>query len=337
MSRTNPPPSPVLEAARARAEARRAKDWATADRLRADIEAAGWRVVDRGESFALEPAHPPDLESDVGLRYGRSDSVPSRLDAPPTATATIVMVVGDRARGVDAVASVEASLLPALALAPAGVEAVVVADGLADEALDALRDLAAAPDRDRERRLEVIATSAPLGQAAALNAGIRRAGGATVVALDPSIEPESDIVTPLIAALEDPSVAIAGPFGLATADLRRFEEVVAIGSSVDAAAIEGYLMAFRRADASARGPLDEHFRFYRNLDIWWSLVLRDEGPGAAPRRAAVVPGLELRRGEPRAWSVTPAAERERRSKRNFYRVLERFRTRLDLAVEPSPG
>ena len=36
-------------------------------------------------------------------------------------------------------------------------------------------------------------------------------------------------------------------------------------------------MAFRRADAAARGPLDERFRFYRNLDIWWSLVLRDEG------------------------------------------------------------
>ena len=45
-------------------------------------------------------------------------------------------------------------------------------------------------------------------------------------------------------------------------------------------AIEGYAMAFRRADAAERGPLDEHFRFYRNLDIWWSLVLRDEGEDA---------------------------------------------------------
>ena len=36
-------------------------------------------------------------------------------------------------------------------------------------------------------------------------------------------------------------------------------------------------MAFRRLDAAARGPVDEAFRFYRNLDIWWSLVLRDAG------------------------------------------------------------
>ena len=40
-------------------------------------------------------------------------------------------------------------------------------------------------------------------------------------------------------------------------------------------------MAFRRADYVARGPLDEHFAFYRNLDIWWSLVLRDQDEDAA--------------------------------------------------------
>ena len=49
-------------------------------------------------------------------------------------------------------------------------------------------------------------------------------------------------------------------------------------------------MAFRRADAAARGPLDERFRFYRNLDIWWSLVLRDEGEGEPPRRAVALAG-----------------------------------------------
>ncbi len=136
-------------------------------------------------------------------------------------------------------------------------------------------------------------------------------------------------------ALDDPTIAIVGPFGLGSADLRRFEEVVAPSTgAADAAAIQGYLMAFRRADAVARGPLDEGFRFYRNLDIWWSLVLRDEGEDATPRRALVVPGLPLSRGEPRSWTATPPAERDRLSKRNFYRVLDRFRTRLDLAVAP---
>ena len=56
-------------------------------------------------------------------------------------------------------------------------------------------------------------------------------------------------------------------------DLRQFEEPPA--GTTDVVAIEGYAQAFRRADYVARGPLDEHFAFYRNLDIWWSLVLRD--------------------------------------------------------------
>ena len=45
-----------------------------------------------------------------------------------------------------------------------------------------------------------------------------------------------------------------------------------------------------------------------------------------------VPELPLTRGEPRAWTETPAAERDRLSKRNFYRILDRFRSRMDLAA-----
>jgi hypothetical protein len=60
-------------------------------------------------------------------------------------------------------------------------------------------------------------------------------------------------------------------------------------------------------------------------------VLRDEGEDRPPRKAQVVPGLPLQRGEPHAWTATPPAARDRLSKRNFYRVLDRFRTRMDLA------
>jgi hypothetical protein len=34
------------------------------------------------------------------------------------------------------------------------------------------------------------------------------------------------------------------------------------------------------------------------------------------------------------WASTPPSERERLSKRNYYRFLERFRGRVDLLVEP---
>ena len=96
-------------------------------------------------------------------------------------------------------------------------------------------------------------------------------------------------------------------------------------------------MAFRRDDCAARGPLDERFRFYRNLDIWWSLVLRDEGEGTAPRRAVARRRLPADRHEHRGWTSLPEAERDRLSKRNFYRIIDRFGWRRDLLVGGDEG
>jgi cysteinyl-tRNA synthetase len=308
-------PQEILAAAHERSAARVARDWETADRLRAEIEAAGWRVIDAGTDFRLELAHAPDLEAAGRVRYGRSMAVPSRLDEAPQGLATVVLVAtGDGAGVARAVTGLRAG-------APSGTSIVVV-----DDASDV--GASGAGVADPEESVEVVSTSARLGRGAAWNIGIRRASAPTVILLDASIEPTGDVVSPLVAALDDRAVAVAGAFGLVTDDLRRFREVEA----GPAAAIEGYLLAFRRADASARGPIDERFEFYRNLDIWWSLVLRDEGADATPRRALVVPGLPLIRHEHRAWERTPPPERERLSKRNFYRVLDRFGTRQDLAV-----
>jgi hypothetical protein len=318
------PPAEVEDAARRRSDARVARDWDTADRLRGQIEAAGWRVVDAGTSFRLEPASPADVEVGGEIRYGRSDAVPSRLDEPASGTATVVIVASPETT--ETIAALESIR----AVAPSGVDAVVVADGLSNAAIAGLHEViapATARPGDSDVPAELIRTSEALGYAAALNIGIRRSRTAIVIALDPSIVPTGDVVTPLARALDDPSVAIAGAFGLRSDNLRQFEETLA-GPAV---AVQGYLMAFRRADAAERGPLDEGFRFYRNLDIWWSLVLRDAGEGATPRRAIVVPDLPLRRGEPHAWRTAPAPVRDRLSKRNFYRVLDRFRTRLDLS------
>jgi cysteinyl-tRNA synthetase len=321
-------PEEVRAAARRRSEARAARDWATADALREEIEAAGWRVIDAGTDYRLEPAHPSDEEVGGEIRYGRSDAVPSRLEEPATCVATVIVVVeADDPAATGAISAAARHL-------PEDADLVVVADGVGDALVGGISDLLAAAPLEASRH-EVVRTSAPLGRAAALNTGVRRSRGPIVIALDPSIDVTGDVVAPLIAALEDRSVAVAGPFGLVSSDLRRFEEVAPMSDRpTDVAAVQGYLMAFRRQDAALRGPLDEAFRFYRNLDIWWSLVLRDEGEREASRRAVAVPDLPLIRREPWAWTSTPEGERERLSKRNFYRLLDRFRTRLDLAVPP---
>jgi cysteinyl-tRNA synthetase len=302
----------VLSAAHARAAARAARDWPAADRLRAEIEAAGWKVVDRGTDFALEPARPPTVEEAGVVRYGSSEAVPSRLDEPATGLATVVVVAtdwpDDVARAVGALG----------AHAGDGVSIVVVADGPSAEQDEALANV--------DPTVEVVRTSERLGSGAAWAIGVRRASAPVVIVLDASVEPTGDIVSPLVRALDAPSVAVAGGFGIVSSDLRRFEDAPA----GDVTAVEGYLLAFRRADAVARGPIDERFRFYRNLDIWWSLVLRDEGEGRTPRRAVALE-LPAIRHEHRGWTSLPDAERDRLSKRNFYRIIDRFGPRRDLA------
>jgi hypothetical protein len=305
-------PDDVLSAAHARSAARAARDWAEADRIRAEIEAAGWKVVDRGTDFALEPARPPTIEEGSVVRYGASLDVPSRLDAAPVGTATVVLVATDWP------ADVERALAALRAHTPDGTSIVVVADAPSAE-----QEAALPPDDDQ---VETVRTSQRLGTAAAINIGIRRASGPIVIVVDTSVEATGDIVTPLVRALDDATVGVAGGFGIVSADLRSFEDA----PPGDVTAVEGYAIAFRRGDAAERGRLDERFRFYRNLDIWWSLVLRDEGEQATPRRAVSV-DIPATRHEHRGWASLPDSERERLSKRNFYRIIDRFGHRRDLA------
>jgi hypothetical protein len=306
----------VLSAAHDRARARAEHDWDTADRLRGEIEAAGWTVVDRGTDFALSPSAPSDVEDAGRVRYGASRNVPSRLEEPTRGVATVVLIATDWP------ADLERAIDGLRGSAPAGTSMVVVADGPSVDQSAVLESF----DRDGDG-LEVVWTSERLGHAAALNAGIRRASGPVVVVIDTSVEPTGDILTPPVRALDDPGVGVAGGWGLTSRDLRTFEEAPA--GDVDA--IEGYCLAFRRADYVARGPLDERFRFYRNLDIWWSLVLRDEGEGESPRRAVAI-DIPAIRHEHRGWTSVPDEDRNRQSKRNFYRIIDRFGSRRDLLI-----
>jgi cysteinyl-tRNA synthetase len=172
--------------------------------------------------------------------------------------------------------------------------------------------------------VEVLALETGTGWGAALNAGLRRSRGRSVLVMDGSVEPTGDVFAPLEAALEDPSVGVCGPFGISTEDLREFHE--SDGPEVDA--IEGYLMAFRRDVIRDVGLFDERFRWYRTADIECSFRIKDAGLRAVRVDAPVL------KHEHRMYHTTPEAERDRLSKRNYYRFLERFRDRYDLLVRP---
>lgn len=268
------------ELARRRAEARRTGDFNAADVLRAQIEAAGWKVVDSGYKFRLEPASP-------------SASVASRLHEQAVAPVTIVAP--------DAATQVPVGVVPAAAH--------VVAVG--------------GPPGGLPSGVEVVETQKPVRLAEAWNIGIRRSVGEVVVLLGPGVTLTGDLATPVAEALADESVAIVGARGLLSDDLRRWR--AADSGEVDA--LDATCLAFRRADAAARGPLDERFGSARLLAIWWSLVLRDGGEHSPPRRAVA---LKL----PLLENVATQDPDERAARRDFYRVLDRFGRRPDLLREP---
>ncbi|MFL5679630.1 MAG: glycosyltransferase family 2 protein [Chloroflexota bacterium] len=309
-------PDSVLTAAHARSRARADRDWPEADRLKAEIEAAGWKVVDRGTDFALSPATPPDIEAEGRILYGSSSSVPSRLDDAPVGTASVVLVATDRPE------ELEATLTGLRDHAPDGVQIVIAADAPSPQQAAALEAADALDAGGPGVRTDVVWTSERLGYAAALNAAIRRAEAAVIVVLGPGVIVRGDVVTPLVAALDDPSVAAAGPWGLAGDDVARLDE--APPGDVDAVA--GACLAFRRADYAERGPLDEAFRAAPHLDVWWSLVLRDAGEGEEPRRAVALLGLPVERAAPPAGDPDLA----RAAKRNAYRLRDRFGRRPEL-------
>lgn len=313
------PPDAVRDAARARSEARAARDWERADSLRADIEAAGWRIVDRGLDFTLEPAAPPTVEVEGSLRYGAAAAVPSPLGEAATARFTVVTVAHGRPASL-------ARLLGGLRdHAPAGTQVVVVADdpspGQAIRLAAGSADLAAI----RDAAPEVVATSVRLGRGAALEAGLRRAMGSIVVLAGTGVEPVGDALGPLEAALDDRAVAVAGAFGLVSGDLRRFE--AAPGPLVDV--IELDWLALRRDDLAGRGPLDEKVAASPYLDAWWSLALRAGSGDGVPPRAAFRLDLPLVRHE-EDGETAAGGDLERLARRSYYRLLQRFRGRPDL-------
>ncbi len=321
------PPDEIVALARQRTGARATHDWARADALRAEIEAAGWKVIDRGTAFRLEPAAPPTIEDEGVVRYGAASAVPSLLEEPPSARFSVELVADDWPEDL-------ARMLAGLRVhAPGGAHVVIVANDPSPEQAARLApgtpDLAAiagwAP--------EVIWTSERLGPAAARNVGLRRARGAIVVLADTSIEPAGDALGPLEDVLDDASVAVTGAFGFVSSDLRRFQD--APGPAVDAVELDW--AAFRRDDYLALGPLDEKLTSDRNLATWWSLALRAGPEDGPPPRGAVRLELPLVRHARRDSSTLPEAQRERRAKRDFYRVLDRFRHRGDLLSGPASG
>ena len=308
------PPEEVNRLAAERARARAAGDYARADEIREQIRDLGWEVMDASQGTSLRPALP--ARADASVAYARPEDLASLLDEPPSLAATLVVLAEDHESDLH-------RLLQGLIGHPPLVawELIVVGNAPSFDLAPALES------QDLEIEPWLLATSERLGWADAVNLGLRRARGEIAVLLDTSVEPTGDLVAPLLAAFGDRGVGIAGPFGVTSKDLRQFDE--APPGDVDA--IEGYCLAVRRDVLREVGSFDPHFRFYRNADVDFSFAVRSAG-----WRAVRTAPLPLRLHEHRGWTSLPPDERDRLSKRNFYRFLKHWGDRRDLLLHPGP-
>lgn len=296
-------PDEVRALADERDRKRAQRDFAAADALRDRMAELGYTIVDRPDGSTLERI------TDEAPERLRAADVESVLDRPATLDASVHWVVEgwheDVARAIDGFR------------ANAGGRDVqyVVADVTDTDATLYGEDV------------EVLRLEPGTGWGAARNAGLRRSRGRVVLAMDGSVEPTGDVLGPIEEALADRTVGVCGPFGISTHDLHEFFE--SPGPEVDA--IEGYMMAFRRDVIREVGLFDEKFRWYRTADIECSFRIKEAG------YRAVRVDLPVARHLHRMYHATAPAERDRLSKRNYYRFLERFRGRYDLLVSRGEG
>jgi cysteinyl-tRNA synthetase len=289
----------VEELIRLRAAARSAKDFARADEIRDEIVAAGFilrdtpqgAVVERMQAF--EVVDPRTIESELSNLPALEFSFHALYEGFPSDVERFLAGLADHSD----LSSTE----------------VVLVDNASPDGARA-EQWAGGPTR-------VIHLEREVGWAAARNAGLKSARGEIVVLVDLSIEPTGDLLPPIREALADPSVGLAGPFGLTSDSMREWTS--SGGPEVDA--LEGYLIATKRG-LLAEGLLSEKFKWYRNADIDFSFQIRSRG-----LKAIVVP-LPVARHEHRGWEALDEAERAKRSKRNHYLFFDRWKDRHDLLL-----
>lgn len=279
--------------------ARAAKDFARADAIRDEILALGFDVRDAPGGATLERrpsfrrVDPPEIEN--------------TLEAPATLAFSIHLLYEGYPDDVERFLRG----LSAHALAHAH-EVVLVDPASADgEWLEALSS----------ERVRIVHLDRDPGYAAARNAGLKGSRGRIVILADLSVEPLGDILGPLVDAFRDPTVGVAGPWGIVSDDMREFTE--SSGPEVDA--IEGYFLATRR-DLLAKGLLREKFRWYRHADIDLSFQLRALGT-----KAVVVPVPAVKHTH-RGWTSIDEDERAKRSKKNWSVFFDRWKNHQDLLV-----
>jgi len=295
-------PARVLEWAAERSRMRTEKKFEESDKLRDRITAVGYAVKDSpsGPVFTL-------------TRVANPQAAPSQLDRPDTCAWSINLLAHDNA---DEILRAARSVLKW----EKDVEVVIVDNGSTDGTAEAISALAT-----EDERVKPIFLAADGGEGVGRNAGFKASRGTYIMVLGGHMELTGEVLGPVTDTLADPAIGATGSNGLVSTDLFSFNPA----PTTEADAVEFYLFAFKRERLKTVGLLDEKFVFYRNIDLDWSLAFKDKG-----LRLVTTPNLPLAVHEHPYLRMEPAL-RDKLSKKNYRRFLEKWRERKDLLLSGS--
>jgi len=282
-------PDFLIELANARMAARAEKDWALADTLRTTIANSGYEVVDVADGFELI-----EKAAFITLAYAR-DIRPIDLEKETT-VALIVEGFTD-----DALESVEAIK----ANSDCGVVILSIGDpGALVQVMDS--------------RTYLFAVKPGAGWGDCANTLLTKIKSKYVVIMDPSTRFIGDAITPVVAELEKGEyVAVGWRGGLVNVedDWRSVDDKG--DGEVDV--LFSYFMALNREAVLETGGFNLRALYYRNADMEFSLKVRQAGGRLLQME------LPLEQGRHHGYHDADPDYREAQSKKNYDRILERFR------------
>ncbi|MBC7463727.1 MAG: hypothetical protein H7227_05660 [Actinobacteria bacterium] len=272
-----------------RKKARVAKDFGEADRIRDHLLSLGWEIIDIGGEFELKPK----------LRYLEVANLTGLKPAFDGAEIAIAMIVDEFTE--DAVETVQSirkftnTPIYILCLAEVGVLVEVI---------------------DASTVVVRILDDCGWGQAA--NAILKVVSSQYVILMDPSTRFAADAVAPVFAQLQAGEFAAVGWRGglINVEDEWRSVEDKGTGE-VDV--LFSYFLALNRESALEVGGFNVRAFYYRNADIEFSLRLRQAGGRLLQM------DLPLVQARHHGYHDTDPEFREVQSKKNYDRILERFR------------
>ena len=283
-------PDSVHELAKARQAARAEKNFALSDQLRDEIAAQGFEVVDVAGGYELRPKKRfPTYESTRDIRP---------INSGKYEITVAIIIDGFHDDAVKTVTTIKEFSQCAIALLVLGDPGILVNE------LDA--------------RTSLVQLTEDFGWGESANALLRNVTSEFIVIMDPSTRFTGDAITPVLAELKKREfVAVGWRGGLINLE-DEWRSVDDKGAG-EVDVLFSYFIAMHREDALAARGFSNRALYYRNADIEFSLNLRHSNGRLLQM------DLPLEQDRHHGYHDTDPEYRDAQSKKNYDRILERFR------------